>query len=574
MLNNGQVTSPIHLARTFKRFVLVLCCLPLLGAAQLANVHINGISGDALINVQHRLEELYRTNAIEQETNDTLRAQVEQAIYPYGYFKPTVSITHHGEEIRIHIAPGPALLIGKITLLIKGEGAHNHDVENAAKNLPIHEGDPLNTIQYEQAKEDLTTAAENQGYLHEAFETAEIAVDKQHNRATITLIFNTGPQYYFGQIRFAPTYLSPDLLRRYARFHSGLPYSTENVLAFNNDLSNSGYFSNVNVKPAIGPTRFVPIDVNLQPTKRVNYSLGVGYGTDTGPRGKAGVQIVPVNRSGHKFNAVVQGSFIENALQAQYLIPGQNPVTDKYSINGGYTNLHYTSGNSNSFLATIAKQHALSNYQQVLSINGLTERYNYTYTPKTGKSLMYPKAIFSWNHTSDPLFSPSGYNITLSGLVANRAILSQVNLGIASIDAKAAFTIEPLRTRLYMHTTQSITAINNISNLPLSLAQLLGGANNLKGYSYNSIGPGRRLSYAGVELQKETFKKWYAVGSFDAGSVYNPGPRSFLYDVGLGLMWVSPVGPIKIGLAEGLDHRWRGAPRRTPKLVVNMGTDL
>ena len=284
--------------------------------------------------------------------------------------------------------------------------------------------------------------------------------------------------------------------------------------------------------------------------------------------------MVPVNKAGHKFNAIAQGSFAESALQAQYIIPGLNPVTDKYSISGGVTNLNYDSGTSTAFLLSLAQQHAVSNYQRILSINALNEHFGYTGISTIQKSLIYPKAIFSWNNTTDPLFSPSGYNVTLSGLAADKAILSQVSLAQASIDGKMAFTIDPIRTRLYFHGIQGIIQSNNIYQVPLSLANLLGGANNMKGFSYNSLGPGKIITYGGAEVQKETFKKWYLLGFFDTGNVYNPTPRAFQYDIGVGLMWVSPVGPIKIGLAQQVDNKLNRIPNCNPKLVINMGPDL
>ncbi len=82
------------------------------------------------------------------------------------------------------------------------------------------------------------------------------------------------------------------------------------------------------------------------------------------------------------------------------------------------------------------------------------------------------------------------------------------------------------------------------------------------------------MTYGGIELQKETFKNWYVLGFVDAGDVYSPTPKLFQYDAGVGLMWVSPVGPIKIGVAQPVTKRFQRVPGRNPKLVINMGPDL
>ncbi len=559
-----------------KRLLLVLCCIPLLSAVKLTNFQISGVEGEVLLNVERRLTELYQDKSIANEPTDTLQLQIEKALYPYGFFQPHVVISPGNKNTRllIHINPGPQMSITSLVVDIKGEGSNNPKIKQAANDLPIKAGQPLNTTHYEDAKEKLSNAAENQGYLHASFEKSEILIDKQRYTANITLLFNTGPQSYFGQIRFDPTYISPALLHRFVPFKYGQPYSTEQILTLNTNLAASGYFKTVNVKPTNQDERYVPIDVNLQPSKRISYSLGAGYGTDTGPRGLAGLHVVPVNRSGHKFNAIAQGSLQENALQAQYLIPGFNPVIDNYGISGGITNLDYNSGNSNAWLLSLAQQHVLSDYQRILSINGLNERYNYTGHSKTEESLLYPKAIFSWSKTTDPLFSPSGYNVTINGLAASKALLSQVDMAQVAIDGKAAFTFHPIRTRFYLHAIQGITQVSNVNQIPLSLAQLLGGAGNLKGYNYNSLGPGKIISYGGVEIQKETFKKWYLIGFFDSGDVYKPSVRKFKYDVGIGLMWVSPVGPIKVGVAQAVTSNLDRIPGGSPKLVINMGPDL
>ncbi|WP_232220671.1 BamA/TamA family outer membrane protein [Legionella tunisiensis] len=164
--------------------------------------------------------------------------------------------------------------------------------------------------------------------------------------------------------------------------------------------------------------------------------------------------------------------------------------------------------------------------------------------------------------------------MTINGLAASKAILSEVSFAQASINAKAALTLPAIRTRFYFHTIQGVTSISNINELPLSLALLLGGADNLKAYSYNSIGPGKILSYGGLEIQKETVDKWYFTGFLDSGDVYMPSLKGLQNDVGIGLMWVSPIGPIKIGVAQAVDSHFNRIKDRKPKFVISMGPDL
>ncbi|MCW8418304.1 BamA/TamA family outer membrane protein [Fluoribacter dumoffii] len=555
--------------------ILLITCFALFAKNNdSVSITVYGISGKVEANVEKRLDELQKIKPLAQFTLEELQEQVIQAVQPFGYFKAKAKLYRlNAQQLSVRIHPGPQIKISRINIEIMGEGSHNALLRKAIKNVPLTQGMPLFTEQYEQTKLKLLDTAETQGYLHARFTKSEILIDEENYTAEITLILETGPLYYFGQIQFNPTYIDPKLLHRFVPFHPGQVYSGDKILQLNNDLTNSGYFSSVLVKPQITDDPTVPIKIYTEPASKYSYTLGAGYGTDTGIRGRAALHVVPVNRQGHKFNLMAQGSFVQNALQAQYVIPGTDPVHDQYSLSGNFSNLNYSAGYSNSFLISLAQQHRVTDYQRTLSLNTLYEGFHYALQENTKQFLLYPKASLTFSKTQDLLFSPSGYNITLNALAANQILLSTINFAQASLDLKAAMRIEPIRLRLYGHAIQGFTAINDINQQPLSLALLLGGTDNLKAFSFNSIGPSRIISYAGFEIQKETKKNWYLIAFYDAGAIYNPSPLKSYYDAGGGLMWVSPIGPIKVGLAQAINGRWQ-RDSNGPRLVISMGPDL
>jgi translocation and assembly module TamA len=553
-------------------FLLLL--LPVRGAINKLEFTVVGVKGAVKKNIKHRLIELYPKNTIYAEDPEQLKLQVGRAMEPYGFFYPQINIQSHKNKVLIQVVPGPVMRITTLHVAITGDGDNNPDITQALQTLPIKQGDIFNNELYEQAKQNLQSAAEHQGYLHNKFTRSEVLIDKVNDTIVVHLDMETGPQYYFGQVQFDPTYISSEVLSRYIPFAYGEPYSTDKVLAFNNNLSASGYFQSVVVKPLTKDVTYVPVKVHFQKTQRISYSLGVGYGTDTGPRGRAGLSVIPVNRWGHKFNAIVQGSLNENAILTQYIVPGKHPLEDNYVFSGNFANLNYPVGYSNSLLFSAAQQHSKNNFQRVLSINALGERFNYFELPKTTKFVLYPKALFTWRQVEDQLFSPSGYNFTITGLGAAKGGLSSINFFQATLDGKVAVALKPVRTRLFFHTIQGVTTIDNIYDLPLSLAPLLGGAENLKAYSYNSIGPGKIINFGSMEIQKETYEKWYFNLFYDTGDVYKPFHKGFKHDIGVSIMWVSPVGPLKIGVAQAIDNSFHRDKDRSPKLVINMGPDL
>lgn len=562
--------------KQFFCLLALISCFPLFAAkTSMPSLNIEGVSGKVLDNVEQRLKELQLLKSLDEISPDELSSQVSKAMEPFGFFKAKIHVIEANQHnLSLLIQPGAQIHISALHIQLIGEGEKNPLILRTVTEIPLHTGAPLFTETYNKAKQSLINVAENSGYLHASFKKAEILVDEDKNTASIVLIFDTGPLYYFGQVQFDPTHINPDLLHRFVPFKTGQTYSTDQILKFNNYLSDSGYFSSVLVKPQITDTQSVPVLVHLQPVSKYTYTLGAGYGTDTGVRGRAGLNIIPVNRQGHKFNALAQGSFTQNALQAQYTVPGVNPVYDQYSLTGNFSSLNYNSGYSNAFLLSLSQRHKVDSFKRVVSINSLYEGFHYNLQTNNYQYMLYPKASFSFNKTTNPLFSPSGYNVTLNGLGASRMTLSRISFAQFSIDAKAALMIEPWHLRLYGHTIQGVTATNNINQLPLSLALLLGGTDNLKAFSFNSIGPGRIITYTGFEIQKEMKKNWYLTGFIDSGDVYNPVARSIHYDAGAGLMWVSPIGPVKIGVAQPVNNHLQRIGGSSPRLVISMGPDL
>lgn len=576
---------------------------------------ITGVQKFEKTNIENRLKDYYSQTDKNTISTDNLSKQVKEALMPYGYFKPQLKITLPTlkKPGKIYINLGPKMIISQFNLQISGQGRDNHAIKFASCSSPVKQGDGFNSILYEEAKSKLVNAAESQGYLNSTFEQAIVYIDEENNQAKISLHFDTGRRSYFGRVNFTtgdpkPTppvkdmprfprlarilqalgpngydggffsakkiVLTNDLLSRYIPFQYDCPFSNEAIIKLDSNLQSSGYFTEVNVTPAKENIGSVPINVYLEPVERFRYTISGGYGTDTGVRGRLGLHVIPVNRFGHKLDFIGQGSSYQNAVQMKYTIPGRDPIHDEFNINGGFNNLNYVVGNSRAGILSLVQQHITPSFQRILSLNALQEDFHYAKYVPNSSTVFYPKLALTWKKVSNPIFTPSGFSITLNGLVAARAALSKLNLGEAMLDVKGALTLDKIRTRFYGHIIQGFTATNNIYNVPLSIAQLLGGPENMRGFSFGSIGPGKVLSYGGIEIQKETFETWYVTGFVDAGTVHNPEPKLTQYDIGVGLMWRSPVGLIKAAIAHPTDSNLSLRKDKGIRFVINMGPDI
>lgn len=129
--------------------------------------------------------------------------------------------------------------------------------------------------------------------------------------------------------------------------------------------------------------------------------------------------------------------------------------------------------------------------------------------------------------------------------------------------------------------------------IPLGQRFYLGGSGSVRGYTQRKISPlddndvigGDKEAFVNLELIHPLSKRAGVYGSvfFDAGGTWNEGemwlsnpsrggiagPPGGLYkSVGVGLLWFSPMGPLKLEFGHGLDNLYDSAHNR---VEFNMG---
>src|SRR5262249_17001362 len=114
---------------------------------------------------------------------------------------------------------------------------------------------------------------------------------------------------------------------------SGEPFDSDKLIELQLALSDSGYFNEVTVDPARADAvdRHVPINVHTSPRQTQEYTVGVGYGTDTGPRPRLGTELRRLNEHGHRFKADLRVSGIATTAAGEYQVPVKNVTTDTLS---------------------------------------------------------------------------------------------------------------------------------------------------------------------------------------------------------------------------------------------------
>ncbi|PMB54539.1 Outer membrane protein assembly factor YaeT precursor [Coxiella-like endosymbiont] len=502
--------------------------------------------------------------------------EIKEAIKPYGYFKPYI----HSYIQRCHsslwyshfvVNPGPRMYFTHVKLQIIGPGSFDKAFQQLYKNFPIKAGNFFDSQKYEQAKNDLFNVAATQGFFKAKILKSQIQINLSTYRTTVTIIFNTGPRFHFGVTHFSYTPFSPAFMNHFLQYHKGDYFSEEKVKQTREGLVNCNYFSTVIVTPepekAIG--LYVPVTIHLHTEPKKQYSFGLGYGTDTRVRALIRTNFRWINPYGDRFNAYLRTSSVNSALVANYYIPGGNPIKDQYVLTADFLNQDQDVGKGRSERLTASYQTNLNGWQQTISLTALQERYNLTGLPRTNAKVLYPSALWQHIHADNLLNPKRGYSIIATISAAAKGFLSKTSFLQSRINSRFLFTAWD-QTRFILRNSLGYTAIKNIVNLPLSFQFLAGGAQNLRGYSYNSIGPGRSFLVGSFEIQQKIMTNLYLAAFIDAGNVSNQIYKNKLkVDVGLGLVMLTPIGMFEVTIANPISE-----PKKRWVIQFSMGSPL
>ncbi|OGT33772.1 MAG: hypothetical protein A3C44_05075 [Gammaproteobacteria bacterium RIFCSPHIGHO2_02_FULL_39_13] len=491
---------------------------------------------------------------------------IQQAIQPYGYFRSTITSTLTPSSVA-HIAKftvvlGPPLLITHMHIEIQGAGKYDRKLIALQKKLPLRVGGPLQTEQYELIKSELYNLATERGYFDAKMIKSQIQINLIRYHTNIIIIFNTGNRYRFGATHFSESPFHEKFLKRFLQYQEGHYYNAKELEKTKAGLIQSDYFNQVIIKPETkkAVNNVVPIDVDLITRRAKQYTLGLGYGTDTGVRGTVGVTLRHIGTQGHRFHTLLRASQNNSSLTAKYIIPGADPARDLFSIAGGLGNMQQSTGNGRNVKFGFAYSLSRGQWKNSLSLTYLNERYNFSNTPNISTELVYPRLDTKYFSADHPRHPTQGISVETQLSGASKAILSQTSFFQATLHLNTLYTIRKTNTRWLFHTELGHTNIATLFNLPLSLQFFAGGSHSMRGYGYNSIGPGRNMVVSGTEIQQRVIGDWYLAGFIDAGVVGNQNIFQHINaGAGPGVAWITTIGTLELTVGNAFtqsNHPW------------------
>ena len=548
---------------------------------------VKGVEGEALENIltslslqkqkdHPRLSES-RIRTLHKKANN----EIKRALQALGYYKPEITTelkqTDQGWVANYLVDVGQALKIGKMDLVISGDAEHDESFSNLLDTLPLQQGKRFHHGQYESSKKDLQRLAATRGYLDAEFIESTVEVDLEAYTATITIHFETGTRYRFGRVEFSESPIRLDKLAQYQTFEEGDPYQNGQLIKFQQNLSNTDFFNDIEVRPLFDEKKdhTIPIKVTLTPRKRNRYTAGAGFGTDTGPRLKLGWSN-RFNSQGHRMGADAKISPILSTLSAHYTIPHFRDRDAELGFNVITSREDTDTSKSNSINFGLNHRHKRWGWDETASLNYLYENFEISDEEETSKSLI-PGIGWTKTETDNPAYTTNGYRLGFNIRGSIESFVSDITFVQASLNGKFIRTFWD-NGRIIVRGNLGLTEVNSFEELPTSLRYFAGGDNSIRGFDYEDLGPrddkgnvvgGKYLMVGSVEYEHRIKEKWAIAGFVDAGNSFNKFGGEIEVGTGFGVRWLSPVGLVRVDLAMGISE-----PDHPIRLHIVIGPDL
>ncbi|MGM0480474.1 MAG: autotransporter assembly complex protein TamA [Pseudomonadota bacterium] len=576
-----------------KFIVFILCIglwLPLSASSQQVDVQIEGVEGERLSNVKSYLqianmdsERSYRAYQV-RYLHRNAPAEIKQALKPFGYYQTEVtsSLTQEGERkwrAVYDVQLNNPVVIEKSLWSIQGDAKNDDELAAVIALGQVKAGQVFHHGEYEKQKSALLSRAIQRGYHQADFDRTQVIVDTEQNTANVNVVLNSGPRYYFGDLDITSCHLREDLISRYARFAVGDPYMTSELSKFQVDLGNSDYFSEVQIVSDwenANDNNQVPVRVETSANKQTHYRFGAGYGTDTGVRITAGLDRRWINSRGHQLRSAVQLAQYESRATAIYHIPGEKPQMDYHQLRTEIGSKDNDSVNSQVYRVKAVDVFTHQKWQREYDLSWFYEDFTVGLQDDRSEFLL-PGIEWRYLSSDQRINVVNGWRVSFGLQAATESLLSDADMLQGNIKFKSVWTLSD-RWRMLSRAEIGATYIDDFYQLPPSLRFFAGGDNSVRGYAYEQLGPedesqavigGRYLTVASAEFDYLVAKDWRVAVFTDIGNTMIEPNQGLKQSVGFGVRWLSPVGAIRLDLAQAIDE-----PGNPWRLHFTLGPDL
>jgi outer membrane protein insertion porin family len=404
-----------------------------------------------------------------------------------------------------------------------------------------------------------------------------------------------GKRVYVRQINISGnTKTRDEVVRREMRQFENSWYDGEKIKLSRDRVDRLGYFKDVNVETPQVAGSTDQVDVNMLVTEKPtgNIMVGAGYSQTDKVSLSGSIQQVNAFGSGNTIGLDVNTSSYYRTIA----LTQTNPYFTDDGISRSYSLYLRTSSQPVGYIGDYTVKTTGANVNFGVPFSELDTIYfglgieNTSVTTDTTSPMIYqsyvssfgdPSGIGTAKTTSFPLTAAWQRDSRDSALVPTSGRFQKANFEISTFGSLKYYRAGYQHQYFQPLFSNAVTLATNAQidygaglggvAYPVFKNYYAGGIGTVRGYSGNSLGQvrdqygdsqgGSKRVLGSLELQmpfpgsgQDRTLRWFTFA--DGGQVYAPGEKMFTqlrYSVGVGISWISPIGPIKLSYGKALN---------------------
>ena len=466
--------------------------------------------------------------------------------------------------------------------------------------LPLRTGQPLDRALMQASRESALDELRDHGYPYASVKMSETEGTSPNSRV-VSLVADTGPLSTFGPIEVVGnTSVDENVIRRQLTYRPGRPYRQSALQQSQRKLYTAELFEFANVEPVRSEEKppEIPTRVTVTEGKHQKVNFGVGYGTEEKARVEVDWRHVNFLGGARTAGVLARYSALDRGVRLNFKEPYF--FGPRYDLNLTAQSWHAAEPaftlDTNGGRATVTRQFRRSGGPVLgsrpaamsLSLMYVNEFESYTISDEALADPTFRDDLIalgldprtgSGQGTRSAIALDGGRNTTNNLLDARRGYVLSVHLEQAGQWLGGTWDYYELTTEgRYFHPFGNVVAAvqarvgsidafgNQEAGVPFFKRYFLGGATNLRGWGRFEVSPlsGEGLPIGGAafvnfsaELRTPVWGKLGAVLFLDGGNVWtNPWDiraNDLRYDVGPGLRYQTPIGPIRADIGYQLN---------------------
>ncbi len=419
--------------------------------------------------------------------------------------------------------------------------------------------------------EYLTRYFMNRGYAH-AEVNPHFRENSTNHTTSITYQIVKGNKFHIGRIYITGnTKTRDDVIRRQLQLVEGATFSAKKLEQSADNLRRLDFFKSVEVVPVeTSQPNVLNLHVKVKEKRTGTFSVGGGYGSTDGLFTTA--QIAQRNLFGRALQMSVTAFLAQNG--SRYMLSFTDPWLFGKPIRAGielYDWLqYYPDFYKDAVGFRLSAGHYFGNYSRIscayrfedAKLTDVVSDATSIITSQEGRHILSAVSVRVQRDTRDNPFMPSKGSINSVSVQWSTPLLgSQSNFIKSEVHSGWYY---PLYWKFVGHLRGEFGYIKDLQgfdSIPIYDRFFLGGIDSLRGYKWGTVGPrdANGNFYGGTKYVVGTAEVLFPLAPkvgmrglvfFDAGNAYlsseSIDPSSLLTDVGAGIQWESPMGPLRL----------------------------